>query len=389
MSPDQDGPAERGRRGLRVVLVQTQAEAAGAQEISRLLSRGLTARGHEVHQLFFFRRTDAFDADPKAVICSAVRPRGLAGGLRLLASLHRHLRRLRPDVTISFQHNGNLLGASVARLAGTRRVIANHNGLQEILSPLSIRLDRWLGTLGIYDRIVVNSAAMAAEYAGYPARYRDRLARIDHGFGVKGSRLGKREARSSLGLPESDILLGCVARLHPSKHLDAAIRLLPGRPAWRLALAGQGPHQAALEALAVQLGCRDRLHLLGELAPDGVGDLLAALDVFVFPSRSETFGLAVVEAAQAGVPVVANHLPVLEDVLSHDGRPCALFVDVDDQVAFAAAVDRLLHDPALAGELTARGRRLRERFPVDAMVDAYEALLVEGGGAARGPGRPA
>ena len=368
------GTPER-RGGLRIALLQTQAEAAGAQEISRLLSRELESRGHLVHQVFFFRRTNAFDRQPNVVICSPERPNGAFALGRFLLSLYRTLRRLRPDVVITFQHYGNLIGAPVARLAGAPRVIANHNGMQDILSRPVIQLDRWLGTLGVYSRIVVNSHATEAEYEGYPKRYRERLVRIDHGFAAKGSRLTRPEARAALGLPDEAVLLGCVARLNATKQLDAAIRLLPARPAWRLALVGQGPERDNLERLADELGCRDRLHLLGELGPERIGDFLAALDVFVFPSRSETFGLAVVEAVAAGVPTVANRLAILQDVLSHEGEPCALFVDVGDTAAFASAVDALLDDADLARALGDRGRRLVGRFPMDEMVDHYGALL--------------
>src|SRR4029453_8347045 len=52
-------PAGARPSGLRVVLVQTQAEAAGAQEITRILGRGLTARGYDVYSIFLFRRTAA------------------------------------------------------------------------------------------------------------------------------------------------------------------------------------------------------------------------------------------------------------------------------------------------------------------------------------------
>ena len=67
---------------------------------------------------------------------------------------------------------------------------------------------------------------------------------------------------------------------------------------------------------------------------------LKSLDVFVFPTRMETFGLAAVEAAQAGVPVVASDIDVLREVLTLDGEPCALFVDPDYTEGFAKAVER-------------------------------------------------
>ena len=90
---------------------------------------------------------------------------------------------------------------------------------------------------------------------------------------------------------------------------------------------------------------------------------LAALDAFVFPSAGESFGLAPVEAAQAGLPVVVNDLAVLRDVLSVDGAPCALFVDARDAEAFAAAARRACEDKDLAAEFSARGRRFEPEIP--------------------------
>lgn len=358
----------------RIVLLQTQAEAAGAQEISRLLAARLQARGHDVHQVFFFRRTAAFDDDPRTIMCAPRRPSDPVALVRMLATLRRHLRRIAPDAVICFQHFGNLIGSLAARSAGIPCVIANHNGMQDLLKPWVVGLDRALGTSGLYSTIVVNSGATAEEYVAYPPRYRNRIVRIDHGFETKASVLDKKAARASFRL-EAPVLLGSVARLAPRKHLDAAIRLLPLRPHWHLALAGQGPAHADLESLAAGLGCADRLHFAGELSPGRVGEFLAALDVFVFPSLTETFGLAAVEAAQAGVPVVANGHHALREVLSVEGEPCAIFVDADDPEAFAGAVDHVLADVPETDAMTRRARRLGDRYPLDRMVDAYEALL--------------
>src|SRR3954452_20596500 len=62
-------------RARRVMLVQTQAENAGAQEITRLLGKDLTARGYEVHHTFFFRKSDSFDEPPNTFYCALKRPR--------------------------------------------------------------------------------------------------------------------------------------------------------------------------------------------------------------------------------------------------------------------------------------------------------------------------
>ncbi len=235
--------------------------------------------------------------------------------------------------------------------------------------------DRWLGRLGVYDHIIGVSHSATTAYESYPETYRKKIVRIDHGVATKRSALSRSAARAKLGLPLEKVLLGCAARLHPAKYLEAAIGLLPSEPTWRLALAGQGPDHERLKQVARDLGCEGRIHWLGELDPPGIGDFLAALDVFVFPSLTETFGLAAVEAAQAGVPVVANDLPVLREVLSVDGEPCAVFADSRKSDAFQAAVRGLVNDPRARENLGARGGRLAQRYPVESMVASYDQLV--------------
>jgi glycosyltransferase involved in cell wall biosynthesis len=361
-------------QGKRIVLVQTQAEGAGAQEISRILGHGLCALGYDVHSVFFFRRTDAFDDQPNTFFCALQRPNGIAGVVTMFMRLVRHLRELRPDAVLCFQHYGIIVGTAAARLAGVRAVIANRTSAKSVVPRPARWLDAAFGFTRLVRATVVNSRSVEREYDGYPRPYRARIVRIDHGFEAKTSRLDRREARASFALPADAPLLGCVARLHPAKNLGAAIRLLVGRD-WRLAIAGQGAARAELTALAASLGVAAKVHFVGELRPDRIGAFLRALDVFVFPSVAETFGLAPVEAAQAGVPVVANDLDVLRETLSVDQDPCALFVDADDPKAFAAAVERLLDDYDLRAALTSRGAALSRRYSLDTMVQRYADLI--------------
>jgi glycosyltransferase involved in cell wall biosynthesis len=359
----------------RVMLVQTQAENAGAQEISRLIAADFSSRGFEVHQIFFFRRTASFDRDANVEYCAAERPAKPIAFLRFLLRLYGAMRRIRPDVVIAFQHYGNIIATPIARLAGARRVVANQVSAGALMGSAVLAADKLLGSIGAYDRIVVNSRHTEEMYANYPRRYRERLIRVDHGFEDKSSAISKTAARAELGLPQNVKLIGCAARLHPFKQLDAAVGVLPLLADVRLALAGQGQDQARLEAAARDLNVADRVFFLGELAPERIGVLHAALDCFVFPSRAETFGLAPVEAAQSGTPVVANDLEVLREVLCVDDAACAIFVDVRDRAAFAEAINRALFDEALIARLTASGRRLKQRFPLSAMMDAYSDLV--------------
>ena len=125
----------------------------------------------------------------------------------------------------------------------------------------------------------------------------------------------------------------------------------PQRP--RLRLAGDGPLAAALAAWRAGLPHPQDVELVGFLTEPA--DLWPECRVAVLPSRAEGFGLAAAEAAACGLPVVATRASSLPEVVT-DGET-GLLVDVDDPPALAAALDRLLRDPALADRLGAAGRR--------------------------------
>ncbi len=126
--------------------------------------------------------------------------------------------------------------------------------------------------------------------------------------------------RDSLGIRPDDYVIGTVARLEPVKGLDGLIAAFHAAalPRSRLAIVGQGSQQAALARLAQQLGLGARVVFTGFQA-DARG-LYPLFDLFVLNSSDEPYGLAILEAAAAGVPaiatstvgatVIAEHLPL-------------------------------------------------------------------------------
>lgn len=362
-------------RKRRILLIQTQAENAGAQEISRLVGAGLTARGYEVHNLFFYRKSSHFDEQPNTVYCAPDRPRNPLAFLRFLYKLGRLIGLKQWDAVLTFQHYGNAIGGFVSKLVSPAPIIANQVSSRITMNWLVRAADKILGSLGFYTYITVNSHDLQREYSNYPKGYLKRVQYVAHGFEQKTTSISKPEARQLFNLPEGVTLLGSVSRLNPTKRLDAAIRLLPHRPLWHLALAGQGPDEERLRQLANQIEVSDRVHFIGELSPTEIGKFLAGLDVFVFPTQGETFGLAAVEAASAGVPTVAADLPVLREVLSYEGRPAALFVDAANDEKFLSAVSEIIADQKLSKELQANARGLASRYSVDTMINAYVRLL--------------
>lgn len=362
-------------RRHRILLIQTQAENAGAQEISRLVGAGLTARGYEIHNLFFYRKSSHFDEQPNTTYCVPHRPGNPLAFLRFLFKLGQLIGSHQWDAILTFQHYGNVVGGYVSRLVSPAPVIANQVSSRITMNWLVRTADKILGSLGFYTYITVNSHDLQREYSNYPKNYLKRLKYVAHGFDQKTTDISRFDARQIFNLPQEVTLLGSVSRLNPTKRLDAAIRLLPSRPDWHLALAGQGPDEERLRQLAKQSDVSDRIHFVGELSPNEIGKFLAGLDVFVFPTQGETFGLAAVEAASAGIPTVATDLPVLREVLSYEGKPAALFVDAADDAKFLSAVSEMIENQELREELQANANGLASRYSVDTMINEYVRLL--------------
>jgi glycosyltransferase involved in cell wall biosynthesis len=228
-----------------------------------------------------------------------------------------------------------------------------------------------MGRFGAYQYSVVNSAWMEAQFDGYPATYRARLRRIDHGVLASTAVIDRRDARAAFGLPDNVYLAISSGRLTGDKNHRVLIEALAALPDIHLGIAGVGPERETLLHLATERGVTERLHLVGEVPPERIFNFLAAGDLYLFPSRTETFGLAAAEAAIAGLPVVANDIPVLREVLGD----AAIYADAERPADMAAAIGRVAAEPDLAARLTVAGHALREKYSPDAMCAAYEALL--------------
>lgn len=360
----------------RILLFQTQAEFGGAQAISRGLGASLESRGYDVRHAFIYRKSESYPSGDNVFFASLSRPSPL-GLFGAFARLRAHVADVDPDVVMTFQHYGNIIGAPLAKLAGVKHVVANLNSAIAACPFWIPYADATLGRLGIYDVVVSNSAKTSEEFSLLGRVMGKQMKLIDHGVEVKRSALSKAQARATLGLPPDAQLLGCAGRLHPQKNQAAIIDILPRRANLHLALAGHGAERDALRDQAAALGVGDRVHFLGELTSGDVAHFLAALDVFVFLSVAESFGLAVAEAAIAGVPVVCNDLPVLREVLCPGGQASAVFVDANDVNAVYAAVARLLDDPAAAAQLTGNAGRLEAHHSLGRMMSGYATILTE------------
>jgi glycosyltransferase involved in cell wall biosynthesis len=138
-----------------------------------------------------------------------------------------------------------------------------------------------------------------------------------------------------------------------------------------LVIVGDGDRRGALEQLAAELHLTQAVVFTG--SRDDVPEVLVAGDIFVFASESEGFGIAVLEAMAASLPVVAFGLPAFEE-FAVDGVTAEL-VPLGDVTALAEAVAALIDDPERAEMMGRAGRNLVEgRFRADAVARSFESV---------------
>ncbi len=182
--------------------------------------------------------------------------------------------------------------------------------------------------------------------------------------------------RGDLGFPEDQPLIGTIASLIPHKGqsdlLEAAALVIKDRPA-NFLLAG-GCHSTGrkpLEEQAQRLGISSHIKLL-RFRQD-IPQLLAALDVFVLPSRQEGLGTAIIEALAMEKPVVATNIGGIPDLVKNEAT--GLLVPSHDPQSLAQAILRLLNDRQFARQLGQAGRKwMEQEFTVDNMVNQTEAM---------------
>ena len=177
-------------------------------------------------------------------------------------------------------------------------------------------------------------------------------------------------------------LVGTAARFAPQKGLDilleAAALLVPEYPQLRFVIAGDGPLRPLLMRRAAELGLTEYFYFPGHL--DRIPALLARLDAFVLPSRSEAQGIAILEAMAAGCPVIATAVGGVPEIVRH--RQNGLLVPPEDAASLAAAIKLYLTEPAFAKAMAAAARQdvdaYSEQRCLTRLRQVYTKILEDG-----------
>ena len=231
--------------------------------------------------------------------------------------LYRYLRRRRFDVVHVRTAKAGMIGRLAARLARVPVIVytAHAFPFHEYLSPWRVRLyallERYAARL--CDVIAVDSECVRARGLACKVAPPDRIRVIPMGidterFDPAKYRAERESIRADLGLGPGSTVIGAVARFVPDKGLDTLLRavsmLAKKYPQLQCLLVGDGPLRDELGNLAGKLGLDRRIVFAGYRTD--IPRVLAAMDLYMLPTRREGFGVAFAEAMSMEVPVIAS-----------------------------------------------------------------------------------
>ena len=384
-----------GGGSTRLLFVINGLGTGGAERsLAEMLPR-FTARGYECSVAVLHQREEGVES---AVRESGVPVNWLGPGrwIPWYTSLRKMIGEWRPDLIHTTIFEADIVGRSVAwryRIPAVSSVVNTSYGSS--VRSRDSRVPGWkLGLARALDGFTARACTShlhaiseatkseAISALGYPE---DRIKVVYRGRDPV--RLGEKTssrratARQRLGVAEESILLLNVGRQEFQKGqrylLQSLKTLREDSDTYQLVVAGRTGHATEeLESMVLELGLGDSVHFAGH--SNEIGELLAAADVFVFPSLYEGLGTSVLEAMAMGLPIVASDLPAIREMVI-DGES-ALLVPPSSPGEFASAVERISGDRTVAHRLgEAAKRTFDERFQIDTcargMMDLYEAVL--------------
>ena len=288
-----------------------------------------------------------------------------------------------PDIVHTFLLTASLYGRFAAMLARVPIVVGTEVNIYEHKRPLHAMTERWL--MRWTDTVVASAGAVRDFYVDQVKADRSKVEVIYNAvdWAQLQTTMTRDETRAAVGIPADAPVAGIIARLTEQKAhrvLFDALAQTPALSPVHLMVVGDGELRDELRQRVASLGLSSRVHFVG--ARRDLGNVLAAIDVFVMPSLWEGLPLSLVLAMGAGLPVIATAVAGIPEVVQ-DGVS-GLLVTPGDVTGLGAAMARVFANDTERVLLGQAARAfVRPRFGVDGYVTSitalYDRLLVAKG----------
>ncbi|MGJ7709815.1 glycosyltransferase [Escherichia coli] len=273
--------------------------------------------------------------------------------------LHSHM--LRPDVLVGLLPFYKGLKISTIHNIVTEDIQYTHGSvISKIFSEL------WFRTWSRFDKIVVLSKVAKKYYLGHGLKS-EKLEIIYNGIDLDiGSNINYEDKKIIEEFKGDSTLLGTLCLANHRKGIEQILYALPFLPNYKFIIIGDGPVREYLENLAISLNVRERFFILGYR--ENAKDLLKYIDIYLMPSKSEGFGLALLEAVAAKITVVCSNIPIFKEIFTE--RQVSFF-ELDNTNSLIQAIHNSINN-----DINDAYIRLKQNYSSDTMARLYHELYM-------------
>lgn len=295
--------------------------------------------------------------------------------VRASREFRRYMKAHRIRISHAYDVPLSIFSAPNARLAGVPLVVTSALGSRRLYAPIYRRALRVADRLS--HRILVNSETMRSELAAISPAAAKKSFLCHNGFNPAiffapsdGTRVRQPE------LHDAEVVIGTVCVLREEKNIGLLLEAFASlqRPGIRLVVVGSGPEEASLRATAKVLNIQEKTLFVPSTS--AVADWLRSMDIFVLPSRSESFPNALLEGMACGCAVVASRVGGVPELVDH--REDGLLFESGDAIALSQNLTLLTRDSVLRRKLATRAsQKAVERFTMLEYSRRIERFYVE------------
>jgi glycosyltransferase involved in cell wall biosynthesis len=365
---------------IAILSVHYPPKWIGGEELAtRYIAEGLAAQGHEIHVVTSYDKHFSNQSAENGVTVHRIvydTPR-LVRDYHFQARALLALSALRPDIVIIEMFYICICGLLVKKLLKTPYIICGHGSDVYLPATWDQRLTRKLraAALEAADAITALGPAMQARIRQlwsvestiipngvHPARF---------------AQLNRYEARDLIGVKDNGaiiIYIGALRSIKGVEYLLKAMKTITERdPTVSLLIIGEGVERQKLEGLARNLGLEGAVQFIGRVANEDIPHYLSASDLFVLPSLSEAFGIALLEAMASGLPIVATNVGDISSFVENAVN--GFLVEPGRASEIAEKVLLLLQDRRLCDHMAQNNLSKAKLYSWDVAVRKVEVLL--------------
>lgn len=353
---------------IKIIYIITSLNFGGAERMLLDLVKNLDKERYEVKLATVVSGGSLVDEFRDAGIEVNIFQKKSKLGFGVIWQIYKFLKQENPKIVHTHLFGGDTWGRLAAILARVPVIISTEHNTNLDESWFKRKVKKFLSLFT--KRIVAVSEAVRQYSLAVDHINKKKIVVILNGIEVE-KFIAISEKKYS-----SPPIIGVIGRLEKQKgheYLFEALNLIKTIP-WVLWVVGDGTLKGRLERLAQDLSLRERIIFLG--ARRNIVEILSQIDIFVLPSLWEGLGLAALEAAAAGKPIVASRIGGIPEIIEHEVT--GILVEPKNVKSLADGLERMLLGEVEAKEMGKRAREVVvQKFSVEKMVREYEKLYEE------------